>query len=122
MAVRITARNRAHEAGRAQDRDHPLSLECLICIQASCLRFGKQMWRDKANRLHRWPSVHESHDLVAVQSMFRCPTLPVPLALVTTHSRAALGEADATAARAALQILPSNMRPGGRMTVRITET
>jgi sugar-phosphatase len=46
------------------------------------------------------------------------------VALVTTHSRAALGEADAIAARlAAIQISPSDRRrPDGRLTVRITET
>lgn len=45
------------------------------------------------------------------------------VALVTTHSRAALGEADATAGRlAAIQISPSGMRPGGRLTVSIIET
>ena len=45
------------------------------------------------------------------------------VAVETTHARAALGEADARAARlAAIRISPSDLRPGGRLTVRITET
>ncbi len=44
------------------------------------------------------------------------------VALATTHSRAELRAADVTAARLAdIQISPSDMRPAGRFTVRITE-
>src|SRR5882724_1939522 len=44
------------------------------------------------------------------------------IALATTHSQAELSAADVTAAQLAdVQISPSDMRPAGRLTVRITE-
>lgn len=44
------------------------------------------------------------------------------VALTTTHSQAELRGADVTAAQLSdIQVSPSDMRPAGRLTVRITE-
>ena len=70
---------RAQELGGTFDRHHAIGVDGLTCVEASCFRFGGQMWRDEANSFDGWPSMCDSHDFVAIQMVLRRP--PSPMAL-----------------------------------------
>ena len=68
-----------HELSGAFDRRNAISVERLSGVQPSRLRLRRQMWRNESNRVDRWPSMGDSHDLVPVHMVCLCP--PSPMAL-----------------------------------------